>query len=916
MIRLRAPFMLLVIGLFAGMEQAQAQCSASALATDISCFGLGDGSIDLSASNGVGPYTYNWSSSETTEDLSNLGAGTYTCTVTDNVGCSTTASATVTEPTALVVTLPGNYVLNCITTSITVIPTVSGGVSPYLYLWSNGATTANLPAAQPGSYVLTVSDAHSCTATANTVILMDVVAPVACVSPPGTLNCVVSSFQLNGSCSSQGGNFIYQWFTANGNFTGGANTLTPSISEPGTYTLIVTNATNGCTDIQSVQVTEDIVPPFFTAGPDLAQPCSVNGVVTLAAMGESGPLYSLLWAGPGITIGNVNLLNPVVDQPGTYSLTVTNTQNGCTITDDMVVTIIGGGLCGSIHGRVLQDTLANCQSDPGEPAFDGRIVTATSALNTYYGVTDVNGDYQIFVKAGDTYALSANAPSQLWLPCPAIPTVTVANAFDNMTAADLLFKKLADCPQLSVDISSGNLRRCFFTNNFNVQYCNQGTAAAENTYVIVTLDPLFSLINSSIPATDLGAGMLRFEIGHVPFGNCGTFYFNAMLSCDAVIGQTFCTEAHIYPDSSCIPTDPLWTGASLQLSSQCQADSLRFRIENVGTGNMNNAVNYIVIEDQVMLMNAPLQLNAGEYATVSVPANGSTWRMEVPQVPFHPGFSMPAVSVEGCTTGASFTTGFVTIFSADDADVFVDVDCRAVTGSYDPNEKQAFPTGYGAQHYIRPGTSLEYQIQFQNTGNDTAFTVRIIDTISAWLNPSTIRPGASSHPYSWDLSGAGVLSFLCKDILLPDSNNNEVASHGFVKFSISPRVDAPLETLIENTADIYFDFNDPIVTNTTFHRLGENFITVGSWQPEKPHYQVLVTPNPFSDAAILEVKGLPDAGALKLQVFDLQGNIEMEMSSESHQFQLKNSTLTTGMHLFQIKQAGKMVGAGKLVIQH
>ncbi len=144
---------------------------------------------------------------------------------------------------------------------------------------------------------------------------------------------------------------------------------------------------------------------------------------------------------------------------------------------------------------------------------------------------------------------------------------------------------------------------------------------------------------------------------------------------------------------------------------------------------------------------------------------------------------------------------------------------------------------------------------------------------------------------------------------------NEPASHGFVKFTIHPRTDAPLETVIENTTEIYFDFNDAIVTNTTFHRLGENFITVGLWQPLQSGYEVLVSPNPFSDMAWLEVKGLRQNVPIRLQVFDLQGKLQMEMDSEGSVFQLKKGGLPGGLYLFRIEQGGVNIGSGKLMIQ-
>jgi hypothetical protein len=342
---------------------------------------------------------------------------------------------------------------------------------------------------------------------------------------------------------------------------------------------------------------------------------------------------------------------------------------------------------------------------------------------------------------------------------------------------------------------------------------------------------------------------------------------------------------------------------------------VRFTIKNIGIGDMQSSADYIVVEDAVMLRQAPFQLNAGDSTIIAVPTNGSTWWVQLDQVPFHPGNSAPAVSVEGCSTNGTFTTGYVTQFANNDADPWIDIDCTPNTGSYDPNDKQGFPVGYGAEHYIRPGTEIEYMIRFQNTGTDTAFTVRITDTLSLWLDPATIRPAVSSHPYQFNLTGQGIAEFLFENILLPDSNVNQAGSNGFVKFSIYPRADAPLETLVENTAAIYFDFNEPVVTNTTRHRLGENFVSVGAWQPQRPEYQVSVSPNPFSETARLEVKGLISSQPIHLKVFDLQGKTVYEETASGPVLHLKKGSLKTGLYLFKLDQQGGMIGNGKLILR-
>jgi uncharacterized repeat protein (TIGR01451 family) len=372
----------------------------------------------------------------------------------------------------------------------------------------------------------------------------------------------------------------------------------------------------------------------------------------------------------------------------------------------------------------------------------------------------------------------------------------------------------------------------------------------------------------------------------------------------------------IFPDSLCVPPNANWSGASLQVSSICNPDSLRFVIQNVGTGGMNGTSGYIVVEDGVMFRQGTLSpLAENESMEIAVPANGSTWRVEVGQEAFHPYPAPVGLSIEGCATTSSFSTGFVNQFSAPDEPSSTDIDCTTNIGSFDPNDKHSYPIGYGAEHFIRPGTDIEYLIRFQNTGTDTAFTVEIVDTLSAWLDPTSIRFGASSHPYQYDLNGQGVVHFLFEDILLPDSSTNESASQGFAKFSIKPRLEAPLQTRIENTAAIYFDFNDPIFTNTTFHRLGENFITVGLWQPEIPAATVVAMPNPFNQQTILEVKGLAHNAGLRLEVYDLRGNVVRTMESENAFFQLKKGDWPSGIYLFKITQNGRLIGNGKLMAE-
>jgi uncharacterized repeat protein (TIGR01451 family) len=246
----------------------------------------------------------------------------------------------------------------------------------------------------------------------------------------------------------------------------------------------------------------------------------------------------------------------------------------------------------------------------------------------------------------------------------------------------------------------------------------------------------------------------------------------------------------------------------------------------------------------------------------------------------------------------------------------VDRFCLENIGAYDPNDKQGFPRGYGDDNRIAPGQDLEYLIRFQNTGTDTAFTVRIVDTLSTWLDPASITPGASSHPYSWTLSGEGIVTFLFENILLPDSNTNLAGSQGFVSFRIRQREQVPLGTVILNEAAIYFDFNTPVITNETRHTIGVDILNDAP-VPAKPitaEARVLVSPNPATDEAVFRLRRGTFQGH-RVVVTDAYGRVVHRGTAQGEVYRWRVQDLPRGWYAWQVLDArGKQVEAGKLVI--
>ncbi len=134
----------------------------------------------------------------------------------------------------------------------------------------------------------------------------------------------------------------------------------------------------------------------------------------------------------------------------------------------------------------------------------------------------------------------------------------------------------------------------------------------------------------------------------------------------------------------------------------------------------------------------------------------------------------------------------------------------------DPNDKVVYPSRQepSSSNYTEFDEVLRYTIRFQNTGNATAYRVRIEDALSADFDLSTFRPLAASHPYTIRYAEGGQLTFLFEDIMLPDSASDATGSQGYVSFEIMPRPGLGQGTTLENTAAIYFDLNRPVITNT------------------------------------------------------------------------------------------------------
>lgn len=577
------------------------------------------------------------------------------------------------------------------------------------------------------------------------------------------------------------------------------------------------------------------------------------------------------------------------------------------------------GVCNerAITGKVVFDLNENCGEDAGEILLPYRMVQVTNSEGVFYTITNALGRYLLPTAPGNNTIELLPAQSPYWEEnCTGIVTVNM-DTIAGIDTIDFFPQKIIDCPYLLMDIAPYSPMRSCVDNSYILEYCNDGTAVAENAYIEVAIDSEVTITGATLAYTNVGDNVLRFDLGDVGIEECGTIEILFTISCDAVLGQTICTDAHIYPDSICMPP-PEWSGANIEVTGQCDGDEVRFFIQNTGDGDMVSERNYFVVEDGIILMSEPTPfiLNSGESTEVTLPANGSTYLLEAMQVEHHPIGNTPIAAVEGCGTNeeGTFSTGYITQFPDGDDTPFVSTDCQEVVGSYDPNDKYGYPKGFGEEHFVEKGQEIEYRIRFQNTGTDTAFNVVIEDVLSQNLEITSFRRGVSSHPYRVEIAGSDTLRFIFENIMLPDSNVNEPASHGFVKFKISPKADLAIGTQIFNTAAIYFDFNEPVLTNTTLHTIGEHFIPVGTEKVAIPDLRLFVAPNPMTDESIIRLDGVAYKTA-ELHLYNTLGVLVKSIAFNRDEVVLQQRDLSAGVYFFEVMVDGIQGAVGKLVVE-
>jgi photosystem II stability/assembly factor-like uncharacterized protein len=237
----------------------------------------------------------------------------------------------------------------------------------------------------------------------------------------------------------------------------------------------------------------------------------------------------------------------------------------------------------------------------------------------------------------------------------------------------------------------------------------------------------------------------------------------------------------------------------------------------------------------------------------------------------------------------------------------------SVVGSYDPNDKTCLQGAYFTSTQLANNTELEYVIRFQNTGTFPTNFVIITDTLSHLFDPTTLRMISSSHPMTWELNGQGVLKVTYNPLALPPSIVDEPGSHGYVKFGIKCKETVVLGNALANTANIYFDFNPPIITNTTVTLvadptiLSEQNIVIGKEEG------ILVYPNPARNEINIASNKLIE-GLSIVSLFNGIGQTVYSQKISNIPFRIDLSNLPAGLYIGKVNSIqGDLIGNFRLL---
>ncbi len=572
----------------------------------------------------------------------------------------------------------------------------------------------------------------------------------------------------------------------------------------------------------------------------------------------------------------------------------------------------------SISGRVFPDFNADCNFNKPTEYTIPYVIVRNKAENTYAITNDSNYTIHIFEK--DTAVLEVvNLDGSLYTSCGKNSITLNMSSNNDTTGIDFPIRSNKSGHCINITSFSSGLLRPGRWGDYQLNFQNNAFDTAYNAYIEIELD--MSRIDSIISpyAFSQIGNVLKFNLGHIrPFG-FGTISYSIKLKTSVVIGSSQCHRAKVFPHCSLYPSNG-YDGSDIKASIKCLGNNIvELELENAGSQNQTQRGKLAIYQDESLLKQDSFKMDKGTSSKFQYQLDDNkVFTAEVYSSNAHPVTPILIRHQDLCANKRPIISNnpVVNFYRHDEAKEYEE-SCRIVQGSYDPNVKSVQPSGFLSEHYTANGTELKYRIDFQNTGTDTAFRVVLVDTLSALLNAASFVPGVSSHPYSLEFGGRAV-KFIFDPIALVDSFKNEPLSHGYVHFKIKPIAGISPKTKIENNADIYFDYNAPIRTNTVFNTI---FDTIQIYVPkggsaivENDKTSVILFPNPTTDKFFIQIS--EPVVDLSIEIYDMQGRMIKTISSTNNQtIEVSAQGMTKGIYHIRCMSGEKLIVVKKVMVE-
>lgn len=901
----------------------------------------------LNISGGTSPFSILWENMETWTVTSsgNLPKGYYNYTITDANGCKYyTASF---GPSGWIPVKIQYYsgitfnvdttVANC-TNGTAAVSNIVGGTAPYTYLWNNGATTSSISNLSSGAVNVTVTDVNGCYTTNYAYIIQTPTINIGTTVSNAT--CLLSNGSATVFASGGQSPYTYQW----------SNGLTTQVINnqpaPSYYNVRVVDA-NGCFgyDYPSILSTSPIVVTYTSS---VSQCTAATGSASLTLNGGQAP-YSVVWDVTPTQTGTVLSNVP----PGQYAFNVSDI-NGCIQTGIVTVSSISNmwgnisvipATCNSANGGAVFNTTSGTAPYTYNWSTGATTSSITNVPQGVYSCTLTDASNCTLVKQAYIYNTSpmqigfSQIPASCLFSSDGAVTTNILNGTSPYTyqwsTGDTTSNIINQPPgnyYLTITDANGCVTNSYVYLNYNTSNTNCYCIISGNVYNDANT-------NCTLDVSETGINHVRIEcsgIGYTYSDITGAYSFTVPSGTYTLTEQlnpniqiTGCqNNTNIVistPTPGCVITanfantvipvhDLHVITTSVNQPVPGNTYQQKIIVVNEGTYNENNIQMSYAHDGQLSFSNSSLPLiqpNSVSYPNFYTVNTGFSSLIPSASssdiIDYFVPTNIPAGTVVNFKDTVSSSSPLSSSWTSDYTPWNnVNNYNATVVSSFDPNFKEVNPKGSGPFGIISYNdTILEYVIHFQNTGTYYAQNIYVMDTLDSDLDWNSFTPGYADHNYTASMDLNGVVKFSFNNINLPF---NGPPSNGMVSYRIKTKKNLVPGTEFKNKAAIFFDYNAPIITNTTINSL---VIPSGFNESLNENTPLTFYPNPTNTT--LTISSQNDFKKIEILSITGQTLLSETVNTKSHQLQLQN--LAEGIYFARITCKNGEVYTGKVIKQ-